>query len=95
MTRTSIGEYTEEVRWRYLRSSKKDKDKILDEFTKVTWYHRKAVVRLLHRESHPSVNKKRGRHTLGLKYDLYTTLQLFFKDLISSKGIRQWISMGN
>jgi len=41
MTRTSISEYTEAVRWRYLQSSKKDKGKILDEFTKVTRYHRK------------------------------------------------------
>ena len=61
MTRTSIGEYTEAVRWRYLQASKTDKGKILDEFAKVTGYHRKAVIRLLHRESQSSVNKKRGR----------------------------------
>lgn len=61
MTRTSIGEYTEAVRWRYLQASKKEKGKILDEFAKVTGYHRKAVVRLLHRESQSSINKKRGR----------------------------------
>jgi len=36
MTRTSIQEYTEAVRWRYLRASKTEKGKILDEFTKVT-----------------------------------------------------------
>jgi hypothetical protein len=61
MTRASIREYTEAVRWRYLRSAKQDKGKILDEFTKVTGYHRKTAIRLLHRVDQPSVNKKRGR----------------------------------
>ena len=61
MTRASIREYTEAVRWRYLWSSRKGKGKILDEFTKVTGYHRKAVIRLLHHENRPGVAKKRGR----------------------------------
>ena len=61
MTRASIREYTEAVRWRYLKASKEEKGKILDEFTKVTGYHRKAAIRLLHRVSKPSTGKKRGR----------------------------------
>jgi len=61
MTRTSIREYTEAVRWRYLRAPKKDKGKILDEFTQVIGYHRKAVIRLLHRENQEGVKSKRGR----------------------------------
>ena len=61
MTRASIREYSEAVRWRYLRSAKVDKGKILDEFTKVTGYHRKTAIRLLHRVKKPSANKKRGR----------------------------------
>jgi len=48
MTRTRIREYTEAVRWRYLGSPKTEKSKILDEFTKVTGYHRKTAIRLLH-----------------------------------------------
>lgn len=60
MTRTSIREYTEAVRWRYLRAPKKDKGKILDEFTQVIGYHRKAVIRLLHRENQEGVKSKRG-----------------------------------
>jgi hypothetical protein len=48
MTRASIREYVEAVRGRYLRSPKTEKGKILDEFTKVTGYHRKAAIRLLH-----------------------------------------------
>ncbi len=61
MTRRSILEYAEAVRWRYLRASKKEKGKILDEFTKVTGYHRKAVIRLIRRGNQPGGNKKRGR----------------------------------
>jgi len=61
MTRISIKEYTEAVRWRYLRSSKVVKGKILDEFTEVTGYHRKAAIRLLHQVNKPRANRKRGR----------------------------------
>ena len=35
MTRGSIREYTDAVRGRYLRASKKEKSRILDEFIKV------------------------------------------------------------
>jgi len=61
MMRASVREYTEAVRWRYLRASKEEKGRILDEFTKVSGYHRKAVIRLLHRRNQPRVNEKRGR----------------------------------
>lgn len=61
MTRASIREYTEAVRGRYLWASKKEKGRILDEFTKVIGYHRKAAIRLLHRGNQPRANKKRGR----------------------------------
>ena len=38
MTKASIKEYAEAVRWRYLKSSKREKGTILNEFTKVTGY---------------------------------------------------------
>jgi len=60
MTRGSIKEYTEAVRGRYIRASKKEKGKILDEFTEVVGYHRKAAIRLLHRINQVRVNGKRG-----------------------------------
>ena len=47
MTRASIREYVEAVRGRYLRASKIEKGKILDEFTQVVGCHRKAAIRLL------------------------------------------------
>jgi len=61
MTRGSIREYTEAVRGRYLYGSKKEKGKILDEFTQVIGCHRKATIRLLHQGNQPKGNKKRGR----------------------------------
>jgi len=61
MTRASIREYTEAVRERYLHEPKKEKGKILDEFSKVTGYHRKAAIRLLRRGNQQSAKKKRGR----------------------------------
>ena len=47
MTRGSIREYAEAVRGRYLIASRKEKSRILDEFTKVTGCHRKAAIRLV------------------------------------------------
>ena len=61
MTRTSIREYTEAVRGRYLRVSRKEKSRILDEFTKVAGCHRKTAIRLLRRGNQPKSNKRRGR----------------------------------
>ena len=61
MTRGSIREYTEAVKGRYLQASKKEKGRILDEFTQVTGYHRKAAVRLLHRCKPPRSVKRQGR----------------------------------
>ena len=61
MTRGSIREYTEAVRGRYLLASKKEKGRILDEFTKVIGCHRKAAIRLLHRGNQLEANRRRGR----------------------------------
>jgi hypothetical protein len=60
MTQNSIREYLEAVRGRYLRSSKKEKGKILDEFTKVTGCHRKAAIRMIHRDGQSGKKKKHG-----------------------------------
>jgi len=61
MTRGSILEYTEAVRWRYLNARKREKGKILDEFIQVTGYHRKAAIRLLHRKGLRKREQRRGR----------------------------------
>lgn len=61
MTRGSILEYREAVRWRYLNAKKKEKGKILDEFVQVTGYHRKAAIRLLRKGGTEQPGKGRGR----------------------------------
>jgi len=47
MTPGGKREYIEIMRGRYLKADKKEKGKILDEFIKVTGYHRKSAIRVL------------------------------------------------
>jgi hypothetical protein len=61
VTRRSIMEYAEAVRDRYRLGNKVEKGRILDEFTQVAGWHRKAVIRLLNRQSGVKVRKRRGR----------------------------------
>ena len=60
MTRSGIVEYAAAVRPRYLRASKREKKRILDEFCQVTGYHRKSAVRLL-RHPPKASGRRRGR----------------------------------
>jgi hypothetical protein len=60
LTRSSIRQYAAAVRERYLRASRAEQKVILDEFCKVTGYHRKSAIRLLHRVQSAS-GKRRGR----------------------------------
>ncbi|MBL7208973.1 MAG: hypothetical protein ISS52_02625 [Dehalococcoidia bacterium] len=69
MTRGSIQEYTEAVRGRYLRASKKEKGRILDEFVNVTGCHRKSAIRLLRRKRQVIPRRRRGR---ARQYDVRT-----------------------
>ncbi len=64
MTRRSIMEYAEAVRGRYLRSSKKMKVQILDEFVAATGLHRKAAIRLFNRRGMSIKRKRSGRPRL-------------------------------
>ncbi len=61
MTRRSILEYAQAVRGRYLKSPRKTKTKILEEFVATTGLHRKSVIRLLNRVSGPAGGKRQGR----------------------------------
>lgn len=59
--RKSIREYAHAVKERYWKANKAEKTKILDEFTRTTGLHRKAVIRLLNRRSQVVGKKRRGR----------------------------------
>lgn len=60
MTRGSVLGYREAVRDRYRSTNRREKSKILDEFVKVTGYHRKAAIRLLRRPEARQITR-RGR----------------------------------
>ena len=60
MTQASIREYTEVMRGRYQRSSKKEKGRILDEFTEVVGCHRKSAIRLLKDRRQSKGRRRRG-----------------------------------
>lgn len=61
MTRGGVKEYLEAIQGRYLKAGRKEKGQILDEFIRVTGYHRKAVIRLLCRSSPGGQGRRRGR----------------------------------
>jgi len=70
MTRTSIRELVEGWQPRYLKASRKEKSRILDEFVALTGYHRKSAIRLLRRGYRPKHLDRRGRprlYTPGVK----------------------------
>jgi hypothetical protein len=46
MTLKSVKEYAAAIRERYQKADKEEKGRMLDEFVKVTGYHRKAATRL-------------------------------------------------
>jgi hypothetical protein len=57
LTGTSVRELAAALRGRYLRASKLEKGRLLDEFCLITGYHRKSAIRLL---GHPP--KARAKH---------------------------------
>jgi hypothetical protein len=61
MTVKSLGDYVADLKIRYIKSGKKEKGKILDEYTRVTGCHRKAAIRLLHNVHKNGPKGHRGR----------------------------------
>ena len=58
MSQKSKSELLEVVRPRYLKASKVEKQKILDEFTSATGYHRKYAIRVLKNQVQKHLNRK-------------------------------------
>jgi hypothetical protein len=61
MSRGSVKEYAEAIRERYKRAERKEKGRILDEFTQAAGYHRKAAIRLLGSGPRAPGHGRRGR----------------------------------
>ena len=72
MNRGSVKEYVEAIRERYQRCTRREKKGILDQFTEVTGYHRKAAIRLLGRDG--SRPQGRRRAASNNRADLTNTL---------------------
>lgn len=64
MSQRSKRELLAEIQPRYLKAKKAEKQKILDEFTGATVYHRKYVVRLLKHGYPPHRSKPKGRRAI-------------------------------
>ncbi|MDO9128501.1 MAG: hypothetical protein Q7U34_01415 [Anaerolineales bacterium] len=64
MSQQSKRELFAEVQPRYLKAKKTEKQKILDEFTAVTGYHRKYAVRVLKHGYKRRKSKPKGRATI-------------------------------
>jgi hypothetical protein len=92
MTRGSIQEYIEAVRWRYLNVRKEEKGRILDEFIQVTDYHRKAAIRLLHRKGSRKQGQRRGRRR-RYGYEAVDALRKVWEasDRLCSKRLKPFI----
>ncbi|MCD6540366.1 hypothetical protein J7K76_00825 [Candidatus Bipolaricaulota bacterium] len=66
MTQRSIEELVNTWRPRYLRASRKEKTKVLDEFVAPTGYHHKAATRVLRKGRKPKRWDRRGRPKITL-----------------------------
>ena len=92
MTRRSILEYAEAVRGRYLRSTKKEKTKILDEFVAATGLHRKAAIRLFNQRGRLPDSKRSGRPRL-YSLEAIAALRVAWEaaDRLCSKRLRPFL----
>jgi len=61
MTRATLDELIEALRPRYLRASRKEKTRILEELVAITGYHRKAAIRVLSKGRKPKAWDRLGR----------------------------------
>ena len=64
MRRSGVKEYTDTIKWRYTGASRTEKGALLDEYVKVSIYHRKSAIRLLAGSSRNGSSSKRGRPAL-------------------------------
>ena len=92
MTRSSILEYADAVRGRYLSAPKKTKTRILNEFVANTGLHRKAAIRLLNRRNRPPGKKRSGRPKL-YNLEVMTALKVAWEatDRLCSKRFQPFL----
>jgi hypothetical protein len=97
MSQPSKRELHGEVQARYLKASKVEKQKILDEFTANTGYHRKYAIRILKRgyKRRPALRKPKGR-TAIYRGEVVEALEQIWEiyGRICSKRLHPYLSEG-
>ncbi|MBV6479592.1 MAG: ISNCY family transposase ISKol11 [Ignavibacteria bacterium] len=86
MSKKSKNEYLIEIRKRYLKENKEEKQKILDEFCRICKYNRKYAIRLINKKSLSIKVKKRLKPGPKAKYNTSGIVQ-FLKDLWMSTNL--------
>jgi len=86
MSKKSKNEYLIEIRKRYLKENKEEKQKILDEFCRICKYNRKYAIRLINKKSLSIKVKKRRKPGPKAKYNTSGIVQ-FLKDLWMSTNL--------
>jgi len=95
MSQRSKRELWKEVQPRYLKANKAEKQKILDEFTASTGYHRKYAIRILKHGYKRRPNKAKGRKAI-YRGEVVETLEQFWEiyGRICSKRLHPYLPEG-
>lgn len=95
MSQRSKRELWETIQPRYLKASKDEKQKILDEFIAVTGYHRKYAIRIL-RHGYPRRQHKRKGRTAIYQGEVVQALEVIWEiyGRICSKRLHPYLAEG-
>ena len=94
MTRAGVKEYAAAVRPRYVKASRSEKKRLLDDFCQVTGYHRKSAIRLLcHQPAKPTQTPKRRGRPKKYGSELVPALQVAWEatDRICAKRLAPFL----
>lgn len=96
MSEKSRKEYLQEIKVRYKKATKKEKNKILDEFCQVCGYNRKYAIRLLNNnDAEKGKAKRSGRPKVYHSQHIIRFLKIVMRmtNLICSKRLKQAIPL--
>lgn len=96
MSEKSRKEYLQEIKVRYKKATKKEKNKILDEFCQVCGYNRKYAIRLLNNnDAEKRESKRSGRPKVYHSQHIIRFLKIVMRmtNLICSKRLKQAIPL--
>src|SRR6266545_7767709 len=96
MSLNSKRELVEVVRARYLEASKSEKQKILDEFTSATGYHRKHAIRVLKNQLQKCLKRRRTGYKTIYRGEVVQALEQIWEiyGRICSKRLQPFLPEG-